>query len=483
MSYIGNQPQSTSFLSETFSGNGSTTVFALRVAPANTAAVIIGISGILQSPNDYAVVGNILTFSSPPPIGTGNISVRYLSLPASNVATSAYRSVTDITATAGQTTFSTGSYTPGFVEVFRNGVRLGVTNYTATSGVAVVLGNPANAGDLITVVSFFISSVINAIPGTAGAVTANLLDAGQQGGSGAMIVPTGSTGQRPIGPVAGMTRFNTTLSRLEFYNGTAWFAAAAGPDNTRIRFPTSASDPGSPVEGDTYYSTTEYTLKTFSGGAWRPSGQVAPFTATFDYFQDGSAVSLHRLDNSLADTGGVHTANTVGSATFTTPSKFGSRAINLFGNGTYLDIPTLQRIYAVSFWAYAAGSAADNGYLVDFRHDAPGNGRGYLYTAGGTKNINLSNDSTTSNGIGNIYINSVLLTSNYTFPLNTWVHVVVSSTNGAATAQTWDQGLRFGNRSDGTTEGNFGWFDQIRTFNRPLSQAEVTRLFNEVEAP
>jgi hypothetical protein len=483
MSYIGNQPQSTSFLSETFSGNGSTTVFALRVAPANTAAVIIGISGILQSPNDYAVVGNILTFSSPPPIGAGNISVRYLSLPASNVVTPAYRSVTEFTAIAGQTTFSTGSYTPGFVEVFRNGVRLGVTNYTATSGVAVVLGNPANAGDLITVISFFVSSVINAVPGTAGSVTANLLDASQQAGAGAMIVPNGSTGQRPIGPVAGMTRFNTTLSRLEFYNGTAWFAAAAGPDNTRIRFPTSASDPGSPVEGDTYYSTTEYTLKTFSGGAWRPSGRVAPFTATFDYFQDGSAVSLHRLDNSLADTGGVHPANTVGSATFTTPSKFGSRAINLFGNGTYLDIPTLQRIYAVSFWAYAAGSAADNGYLVDFRHDAPGNGRGYLYTAGGTKNINLSNDTTTSNGIGNIYINSVLLTSNYTFPLNTWVHVVVSSTNGAATAQTWDQGLRFGNRSDGTTEGNFGWFDQIRTFNRPLSQAEVTRLFNEVEAP
>jgi hypothetical protein len=218
MSYIGNQPQYTSFLTDSFSGNGVTTVFTLRIAPANTSAVIIGISGVLQSPNDYAVVGNILTFSSPPPTGTNNISVRYLSLPASNVVNSAYRSVTDITATAGQTTFSTGSYTPGFVEVFRNGVRLGVSNYTATSGATVILGNPANANDLITVVSFFVSSVLNAIPGTSGAVTANFLDASQQGGAGAMIVPTGSTGQRPISPSFGMLRMNTTTGLVEFWD-------------------------------------------------------------------------------------------------------------------------------------------------------------------------------------------------------------------------------------------------------------------------
>jgi hypothetical protein len=222
MSYIGNQPQYTSFLTDTFSGNGVTTAFNMRVAPANSAAVIIGISGVLQSPNDYSVVGNVLTFSSPPPTGASNISVRYLSLPASNVVTSAYRSVTDITATAGQTTFSTSSYTPGFVEVFRNGVRLGTSNFTATSGVTVVLGSPANAGDLVTVVSFFVSSVINAIPGTAGSVTANHLDASQQGGAGAMLVPVGSTGQRPIGPVTGMVRFNSLTSGMEYYDGRAW---------------------------------------------------------------------------------------------------------------------------------------------------------------------------------------------------------------------------------------------------------------------
>ena len=235
MPYIGNQPQYTSFLTDTFSGNGLTTVFNMRIAPANAAAAIVAIWGILQDPLTYSVIGNILTFSQAPPAGTDNISVRYLSLPSSNVVNSAYRSVTDITATAGQTTFSTSSYTPGFVEVFRNGVRLGVSNFTATTGVTVVLGSPANAGDLVTVVSFFISSVINAIPGTAGSVTANNLDTSQQGGVGAVILPTGSTGQRPLSPTNGMIRKNTTTGYVEYWDpgtsqwlGIGQFAASGG---------------------------------------------------------------------------------------------------------------------------------------------------------------------------------------------------------------------------------------------------------------
>ena len=164
MSYIGNQPQRTSFLSDTFSGNGVTTTFTMTVAPANTAAALVVIWGVLQDPSTYSVAGRILTFSQAPPAGTNNINVRYLALPASNVITNAYRSVTEFTATAGQTTFTPPSYTPGFVDVFRSGVRLGTANFVATNGVTVVLNNPTTAGDLITIESFFVSSVLNAIP-------------------------------------------------------------------------------------------------------------------------------------------------------------------------------------------------------------------------------------------------------------------------------------------------------------------------------
>lgn len=36
-------------------------------------------------------------------------------------------------------------------------------------------------------------------------------------------LPSGTTAQRPT-PSAGMMRFNTSTSTLEFYNGTAWIS-------------------------------------------------------------------------------------------------------------------------------------------------------------------------------------------------------------------------------------------------------------------
>jgi hypothetical protein len=177
MSYIGNQPTSVAFLTDTFSGNGSTTAFTMSVAPATTSSILVSITGVLQDPFTYSVTGVTLTFSAAPPTGTGNISVRYLGIPASGVATTAYRTVTEFTATAGQTTFSVPSYTVGFIDVYRNGVLLGSADYTASNGTTVVLAAGATAGDLVETISFYVSSVLNAIPATAGSVgTSYLVD-------------------------------------------------------------------------------------------------------------------------------------------------------------------------------------------------------------------------------------------------------------------------------------------------------------------
>ena len=175
MSYIGNQPTSVAFLTDQFSGTGSQTAFTLSAAPANTASILVAVSGVLQDPTTYSTSGLTLTFSSAPPSGTANISVRYLGIPASNITTTAYRTVTDFTATAGQTTFTPPSYTAGFINVYRNGARLGAADYTATNGTTVVLATGATSGDLVTTESFYVSSVLNAIPATAGAVTTSYL--------------------------------------------------------------------------------------------------------------------------------------------------------------------------------------------------------------------------------------------------------------------------------------------------------------------
>jgi hypothetical protein len=170
MSYIGNEPTSVAFLTDTFSGNGSATAFTLSAAPATTSSILVAITGVLQDPSTYSVSGTTLTFSPAPPTGTSNISVRFLGIPASGVTTTAYRTVTEFTATSGQTTFSVPSYTVGFIDVYRNGVMLGSADYTATNGLTVVLASGATAGDLVEVISFSVSSVLNAIPGTAGSV-------------------------------------------------------------------------------------------------------------------------------------------------------------------------------------------------------------------------------------------------------------------------------------------------------------------------
>jgi len=45
-------------------------------------------------------------------------------------------------------------------------------------------------------------------------------------------LPVGTTAQRPATPVAGDTRFNSTTSKLEFYNGTAWVSSITSSSGT-----------------------------------------------------------------------------------------------------------------------------------------------------------------------------------------------------------------------------------------------------------
>jgi len=159
MAYIGNPLQSATFLTDLFSGDNTTTGFTLSVAPANSASLIIAVDGVVQEPSTYGVVGTTLTFSEAPPTGTDNISIRYLGIPANVVDNTAYRTVTEFTALAGQTSFTVPSYTVNYVNIYRNGVKLGDADFTATTGTTVVLSDAADAGDLVSVESFRIAGV------------------------------------------------------------------------------------------------------------------------------------------------------------------------------------------------------------------------------------------------------------------------------------------------------------------------------------
>jgi hypothetical protein len=42
------------------------------------------------------------------------------------------------------------------------------------------------------------------------------------GNTGALVVPVGTTAERPATPQNGMMRYNTTIPQLEVYIGTNW---------------------------------------------------------------------------------------------------------------------------------------------------------------------------------------------------------------------------------------------------------------------
>lgn len=213
MSYIGASPTTSAFVTDTFSANGSGTVFTLSAAPANTNSILVAVSGVLQDPSTYSVAGTTLTFSAAPPAGTGNISVRFLGIPASGVTTTAYRTVTEFTATAGQTTFTPPSYTAGYINVYRNGALLGTADYTASNGTTVVLANPASLNDLVVVESFYVSSVLNAIPATAGAVTDSyILSMAGSKLTGTQVIPKATLPTGSVLQVVSTTKTDTFSS-------------------------------------------------------------------------------------------------------------------------------------------------------------------------------------------------------------------------------------------------------------------------------
>lgn len=288
MSYIGNQPISAAFLTDTFSGTGSATAFTMSVAPANTSSILVVVTGVTQDPSTYSVSGTALTFSAAPPSGTNNISVRYLGIPASGVTTTAYRTVTDFTATAGQITFSPASYTVGYINVYRNGVRLASTDYTATTGTTVVLNNACTVGDSVVTESFYVSSVLNAIPATAGSISSTYLASGLTLTSPTLSSPVTSGTPTGVGVLtSGTVVASTSGTSVTFTGIPSWVkrvtvnitgVSMSGTSNLRFRI-----GPVAGVETSGYLgSSTGFAATTLA---------TVQFTLGFDLNDGGTAAA------------------------------------------------------------------------------------------------------------------------------------------------------------------------------------------------
>ena len=101
-------------------------------------------------------------------------------------------------ATSGQTAF-TVTYSPPYVDVYQNGVRLNAVDYTATSGTSVTLGVGAAVNDEIELLGFISDASIIAATNLASQVTGVLPAANggtslsSPGTSGNVLTSNGTT--------------------------------------------------------------------------------------------------------------------------------------------------------------------------------------------------------------------------------------------------------------------------------------------------
>ena len=94
---------------------------------------------------------------------------------------SATRTVTEVTATAGQTVFNAnGGYTVGYLDVFLNGAQLQNTDFTATNGSSVTLTEAAQVNDVVRLVAWGTFSTSTAVLRAGDTMT------------GALLLPDGS---------------------------------------------------------------------------------------------------------------------------------------------------------------------------------------------------------------------------------------------------------------------------------------------------
>lgn len=94
-------------------------------------------------------------------------------------------------------------------------------------------------------------------------------------GTGSLTLPTGTTGQRPGSPAAGMSRFNTTTGLQEVYTGSTWAGLAAATTVTFVGKNTAGSSIG------TSYAKVPFTVVTDTNSGWSTDQYTIPSTGLY----------------------------------------------------------------------------------------------------------------------------------------------------------------------------------------------------------
>ena len=174
------------------------------------------------------------------------------------------RTVTTITATASQTTFTpTGGYTVGYCDVYYNGIKLvGGTDFTATDGLTVVLTTGATSGAVVEIITYGSVTITDAVRRSgdtfAGAVAINsTLAAGNTTITGNTTTTTLNSGNTAITGTlaAGNTAITGSLTASANVNLDSGTFFVDGTNN-RVGINNTAPTSALTVTGNAAFSST-----------------------------------------------------------------------------------------------------------------------------------------------------------------------------------------------------------------------------------
>jgi len=207
------------------------------------------------------------------------------------------------TATSGQTSFSCSGYTPNFLDVFLNGVKLSAADYTASNGSDVVLASGAATGDILEVVAFTTFNSASSSIDDNGNATAITIDSSENVGIGtssptAKFSVAGSTSGDYLAKIESTNQFGLKIKTTSTSNSHEQLAIHDGNNNVQFKV----------MGGGNVYATainlggtgSANKLDDYEEGGGIPSvgattsGTISyPNTATSKYVKIGSLVTFN----------------------------------------------------------------------------------------------------------------------------------------------------------------------------------------------
>jgi len=262
-------------------------------------------------------------------------------------------------------------------------------------------------------------------------------------------LPSWNTSGRPSSAISGVIGFNTTTNQVEIYNGTSWIAAGAAAGSTKN---------------------------------------------TLNVLGDGSCLALWQFNNNSNDASNNYNGS-ASNVTYTdsTGGKFDQAAI-FNGSNSTVSIPSVKNSYpfSVSLWAThnrgwtPSGNQMDQLFNLNIAGQRvslgivqnPGWRTGPTIMYGGTNhwscsNLYMVNDSVDFYHL--VYVVQGNNDSNHRIYINGVRQEMINNGGGHGGSAGWNIGS---NSSSG--EWWPGKIDQVRFFNRVITESEVLTLFAEI---